>query len=182
MANFLSRLFKKQETKTETNETVQVNETVQASSDIEVLSPLAGQVTPLKDIADPVFSQEMMGKGIAIEPTEGKVVAPFNGTVAMLFDTKHAIGLMSDEGVELLIHVGMDTVQLKGEGFTTHVKNGDRISTGDLLVEFDMSVIKEAGYQTTTPIVITNTTNYESIEGTTESTVVTGDHLLKISK
>lgn len=176
MANFLNRLFKKQ-TGTPENEVATV-----ASGEAKVLSPLKGNVIPLKDISDPVFSQELMGKGIAIEPTEGKVVSPINGTVVMVFETNHAIGLKSDDGVEVLIHVGMDTVELKGKGFTAHVKNGDKVSVGDLLTEFDMDLIKEAGYSLVTPIVVTNTADYQSIDPTTTETIEYGDHLLTISK
>lgn len=176
MANFWNRLFKKQQ-----QETI-VTETTATPITSEVVSPLTGRVMALKDIADPVFSQELMGKGIAIEPTEGKVVSPINGTVVMLFDTHHAIGLKSNDGVEVLIHVGMDTVELKGKGFTPHIKTGDQVSVGDLLVEFDIDFIKEAGYQTVTPIVVTNTADYASIEAITTEDVKGGDHLLSISK
>ena len=176
MANFLNRLFKKQ-TGTPENEVTTVT-----SGETKVLSPLKGNVIPLKDISDPVFSQELMGKGIAIEPTEGKVVSPINGTVVMVFETNHAIGLKSDDGVEVLIHVGMDTVELKGKGFTAHVKNGDKVSVGDLLTEFDMDLIKEAGYSLVTPIVVTNTADYQSIDPTTTESIECGDHLLAVSK
>lgn len=174
MANFLNRLFKKQPKP--------VVEEMIVSGPLEVMSPLTGRAMALKEIADPVFSQELMGKGIAIEPTEGKVVSPINGTVVMLFDTHHAIGLKSNDGVEVLIHVGMDTVELKGKGFTPHIKDGDIVSVGDLLVEFDIDFIKEAGYQTVTPIVVTNTADYASIEPTATEDVEGGDHLLTISK
>lgn len=176
MANFLNRLFKKQ-TETPENEVATVT-----SGETKVLSPLKGNVIPLKDISDPVFSQELMGKGIAIEPTEGKVVSPINGTVVMVFETNHAIGLKSDDGVEVLIHVGMDTVELKGKGFTAHVKNGDKVSVGDLLTEFDMNLIKEAGYSLVTPIVVTNTADYKTIDPTTTETIEYGGHLLAVSK
>ena len=176
MANFLNRLFKKQ-VGTPENE-----KTTTTSGESKVLSPLKGRVIPLKEISDPVFSQELMGKGIAIEPTEGKVVSPINGTVVMLFETNHAIGLKSDDGVEVLIHVGMDTVELKGKGFAAHVKNGDKVSVGDLLTEFDIDLIKEAGYSLVTPIVVTNTADYQSIDSTTTETVECGDGLLNLSK
>lgn len=176
MSNFFKRLFKKQ---TETPETKEATPEI---SKAEVLSPLNGRVIPLKDISDPVFSQELMGKGIAIEPTEGKVVSPITGTVVMLFETHHAIGLKSEDGVEVLIHVGMDTVELKGKGFTAHVKNGDTVSAGDLLVEFDPAFIQEAGYSLVTPIVVTNTADYQSIDPTTVESIACGEPLLAVSK
>ena len=176
MVNFLNRLFKKQTTVTP------IPEAQPSFTQTEIFSPLTGRVIPLKDISDPVFSQEMMGKGVAIEPTDGKVVSPITGTVVMVFDTHHAIGLKSEEGVEVLIHVGMDTVELKGKGFTPHVQNGDRVSVGDLLVEADLAFIQEAGYSIVTPVVITNSADYRTIESTSVERVNPQDHLLTITK
>ncbi len=120
------------------------------------MSPLKGDVIPLSNIEDGAFSSEAMGKGVAIEPMEGKVISPVNGVVTALFQTKHAICITSDEGLEILIHIGMDTVKLEGQYFTAYVKQGDVVKIGDLLVEFDINKIKEAGYEVITPIVITN--------------------------
>lgn len=155
-------------------------ETIDENRTQEVLSPLTGEIKPLADVQDGVFSNEIMGKGIAIEPTEGRVVAPVNGVVTTLFKTKHAIGITSDEGIELLIHVGIDTVKLDGEHFTTHINQGDTVKAGDLLVEFELDRIKEAGYQTITPVIITNTTNYAEITQTTAETVAQNDLLLTL--
>lgn len=102
-----------------------------------------------------------MGQGVVIDPSEGKLVAPFDGTVSLLFPTKHAIGLVSDTGVELLIHVGLDTVELDGKGFTAHVKQGDAVKAGQLLLEVDLNVVKEAGYTTQTPVIITNSNDFQ---------------------
>lgn len=105
-----------------------------------------------------------MGKGVAINPSEGKVFSPVNGEVTIMFKTKHAIGLTSEDGAQILIHVGMDTVELDGKHFTAHVNQGDIVKAGDLLVEFDVEAIKAAGYQVVTPIVVTNTPDYQEIK------------------
>lgn len=128
-----------------------------------VYSPLQGEVIPLADVNDTTFASGILGKGIAIVPQNGKVVAPFDGTVATLFDTKHAIGIISKDNVEVLIHIGLNTVELAGKYFTTHVKMGDEVEAGQVLLEFDMDKIKEAGYDITTPIIISNTDSYQNI-------------------
>ncbi|WP_088013193.1 beta-glucoside-specific PTS transporter subunit IIABC [Gottfriedia acidiceleris] len=146
----------------------------------EVVSPLNGKVVPLTDVKDATFSSEALGKGIAIEPQEGKVVSPVNGVVTTLFRTKHAIGITSENGIEILIHVGMDTVKLDGKFFTAHISQGDEVKAGDLLVEFDLVKIKEAGYEVTTPIVITNSTNYLEINAVNKENVKENETLLTI--
>lgn len=103
-----------------------------------------------------------MGQGLVIEPTDGELLAPINGVVSAIFPTKHAIGLISDEGVELLMHIGMDTVNLNGQGFTAHVKQGDRVSVGDALISFDIEAIKAAGYPVDTPVIITNQNDFQA--------------------
>lgn len=127
----------------------------------EIKSPIAGKVIKLSEIDDPVFSSGAMGNGIAIEPSDNKVYAPFNGTVQFVAETKHALGLLSDDGVELLIHVGMDTVKMKGNGFDVKVEVGSKINTGDLLLEFDTEAIKKEGYSLVTPVIVTNSDAYE---------------------
>jgi PTS system beta-glucosides-specific IIC component len=146
----------------------------------EILSPLSGTVIPLENVNDKVFSTKMMGEGIAIRPKIGKVVAPFDGVIEMVFETKHAIGLKSYDGCELLIHVGLDTVELKGKSFKAHVKSGQEIKTGDLLLEFDIEQIQKAGFDTTTPVIITNSGVYENIMNTTEKEADLGDLLLEV--
>lgn len=126
-------------------------------------SPLTGEVKKLNEVNDEVFSTGAMGKGVAIEPTVGKVFAPISGTISVLFPTKHAIGITTDNGAEILIHVGIDTVQLEGEHFISHIKSGDRIEKGDLLVEFNIEKIKEAGYETSTIVIITNSDDFIEI-------------------
>ncbi len=125
-----------------------------------ILAPAAGRVIPMSEVPDPAFSQEILGKGIAIVPSEGTIVAPASGEVVVMFETKHAVSLRTEAGTELIIHIGLDTVNLKGRYFTSHVKQGDKVKTGDLLVEVDLERVKEEGYDVTTPVVICNTPAY----------------------
>ena len=147
---------------------------------ITISSPLNGEIVPLTEVKDETFASEMMGKGIAINPTEGKVVSPINGTVQMIFKTKHAIGLKSQDGAEILIHIGMDTVQLDGKHFTAHVKDGDKVKVGDTLVEFDMDAIKKEGYELVTPVIITNTIDYLEIVPKEIKSVNAGEDIITI--
>lgn len=133
-----------------------------AGTIISIQSPLVGHAKDLSQAQDPVFAQGVMGQGIVIEPTDGELIAPINGVVSAIFPTKHAIGLISDEGVELLMHIGMDTVNLNGQGFTAHVKQGDRVSVGDALISFDIEAIKAAGYPVDTPVIITNQNDFQA--------------------
>ncbi|MEW9669418.1 PTS glucose transporter subunit IIA [Ammoniphilus sp. 3BR4] len=139
-----------------------------------LVAPLTGKVVNMEEVPDPVFSQLMMGDGVAIEPTEGKVVSPVNGEVIQFFHTKHAIGLLSDTGIEVLIHVGLDTVNMQGEGFEGHVQVGDQVKAGDLLISFDLNLIKEKAKSTITPIVITNGDMVESLKKMTGQAVERG--------
>ena len=147
---------------------------------ITIASPLNGEIVPLTEVKDETFASEMMGKGIAINPKEGKVVSPINGTVQMIFKTKHAIGLKSEDGAEILIHIGMDTVQLDGKHFTAHVKDGDKVKVGDTLVEFDMDAIKKEGYELVTPVIITNTIDYLEIVPKEIKSVNAGEDIITI--
>ncbi|WP_134699405.1 PTS glucose transporter subunit IIA [Ammoniphilus sp. YIM 78166] len=150
---------------------------------VEVLvAPLSGKVMNLEEVPDPVFSQLMMGDGLAIVPTEGKVVSPVDGEIVQFFPTKHAIGLLSDVGVEILIHVGLETVHLKGEGFEGHVEVGDQVKAGDLLLSFDLDLIKEKAKSTITPIVITNGDVVESLEKMIDQVVVHGSQTVMTIK
>ncbi|MGF6353861.1 PTS system beta-glucosides-specific IIC component [Paenibacillus sp. 4624] len=146
----------------------------------EIVSPMAGEVVELKEINDVTFAGEHMGKGIAIRPTSGRVVSPITGVVQTVYRTKHAIGLVTDDGVEMLIHIGQDTVQLKGQHFTAHVKDGDRVNAGDLIMEFDLQAIKDAGYEIVTPVIITNTSSYLDVVPTKSQTVNEQDKLLTV--
>ena len=153
--------------------TVEKKEEKQISEKV-IKSPMNGTVIPLSEVPDAVFSSEMLGKGFGVEPSEGKAYAPVDGEVTTVFDTKHALGLMSENGVELLIHIGMDTVKLNGRGFDVKVKAGDQVKAGDLLAEFDMDLIKSEGYPVTTAVVITNTDDCEAI-GEVKTGAVTKD-------
>ncbi len=153
------------------------------AKDMEVIAaPLKGEAVESSAINDPTFAEEMLGKGMAIKPVEGKVFAPFDGTVAMVFDTKHAVSLVSDSGIEILIHVGLDTVMLKGEHYTAHVESGASVKTGDLLLEFDMEAIAAAGYDTITPVVICNADDYKDVVRHTGKTVAVGDTVMELEK
>ncbi|WP_145336070.1 beta-glucoside-specific PTS transporter subunit IIABC [Paenibacillus xylanexedens] len=140
-----------------------------SSSDMLIVSPMTGEIKPISEVEDQAFAQELMGKGIAIEPTEGKVYAPFDGVVEALYRTKHAIGLKANNGVEILIHIGVDTVSLKGKYFNAHIKQGETIQAGDLLVEFDPDGIRSAGYNTITSIVVTDMQQYGDVLTTASS-------------
>lgn len=145
-----------------------------------IVAPIEGNAISLEEVGDGVFSEGMLGKGVAIEPTIGRAVSPVDGTVSTVFETKHAVGLTSDNGVEVLIHIGLDTVKLNGKHFSTHVKAGDKVKVGDLLVEFDIEKIKEAGYPIVTPIIITNTDSYEDVEVVAKGAVKEKDKLVSV--
>lgn len=131
---------------------------------IKLQSPIPGRIVDLIEVPDQVFAEKMMGDGFAVIPSRGSVVSPFDGEVVMVFRTKHAVGLRSKEGLELLIHVGLDTVELNGEGFVAKVKDGDKIKIGDVLLEFDMDYIKQHGKDLISPIIITNMDRIKSLE------------------
>lgn len=126
----------------------------------KILAPVEGTVVPLSEVNDPTFSQEILGKGVAIIPAKGRIVAPANGILTVVFETKHAVSITTPEGAEIIVHVGLDTVNLKGEHYTAHKKQGDKVKAGELLLEFDMAAIKEAGYEVITPVIVCNTPNY----------------------
>lgn len=139
-----------------------------------------GEIVPLENVSDEVFSEKVLGDGIAIEPTEGKVFAPCNGKIASTFDTNHAVNILSDEGYEILIHVGIDTVKLAGKHFTSHVTEGQRIGKGDLLLSFDITAINASGYKTTTPLIICNTDSDIRITDTASGTIKSGSRLMTL--
>lgn len=145
-------------------------------------SPCNGNAVKMSEVNDPTFSAEMLGKGAAVVPTDGKIVAPCDGTVTMLFNTLHAVGITSADGVEVLLHVGIDTVNLKGEGFTAHVKQGDMVKRGDLLLTADLDVIKAAGYDPTVMMVVTNTNDFASVESNAPCTAVAGNDLVTVKE
>ena len=149
----------------------------------EVLAaPVQGKAVAISEVSDPTFGQEILGKGVAIIPSVGRVVSPVDGTVEMVFDTKHAISIVSDSGIQILIHVGLDTVSLKGAPFKEYVEAGQKVKTGDLMLEFDIAAIQAAGLETITPIVICNTEDYKEIKASVDKDVVTGDTVLTLVK
>ena len=150
---------------------------------VEIASPLSGQVKELSQATDPVFAQGVMGQGVLIEPSQGELLAPVDGIVSVLFPTKHAVGIVSDQGVEMLMHIGMDTVNLEGKGFTAHVSQGDRVKAGDKLISFDIDLIKDAGYVTETPVIITNQDQYQADAlGSLPRQIAVGDALMTATK
>lgn len=149
---------------------------------IEIKSPLKGSIIPLSQVQDGAFAAEILGKGAAVVPQEGIVTSPVNGTVSTLFPTLHAIGIMSDEGAELLIHIGLNTVQMNGKGFKAFVQQGDKITVGQKLIEFDMDLLQKEGYCLETPVVVTNTANYLDVLAENSKDVSCGEPLLHIVK
>lgn len=147
----------------------------------KIESPLTGKIIPLSEVHDEVFASEMMGKGCAIIPEEGKVYAPFDGKVVGLLDSHHAVGMESTDGVEVLIHVGMDTVKLNGRCFTIHVEEGEQVKKGQILLEFDIPGIQEAGYEVTTPVIITNSDEFSDVQMKAEGQVTVGTEILELS-
>ena len=147
---------------------------------IVLYSHMNGTAVKLEDVEDEVFSQKILGEGAAVEPSEGKLYAPCDGKVDSVFDTKHAINMVSSEGVEILLHIGIDTVKLGGQYFEAHVSDGQEVKKGDLLISFDMDKIKAAGYKVTTPLIIGNTDDYKSVEPVAQNSISAGDMILKI--
>ncbi len=147
---------------------------------ITLYSHMNGTAVKLEDVEDEVFSQKILGEGAAVEPSEGKLYAPCDGKIDSVFDTKHAVNMVSSDGVEILLHIGIDTVKLGGQYFEAHVSDGQEVKKGDLLISFDMDKIKAAGYKVTTPIIIGNTDDYASVEPVAQNSVSAGDMILKI--
>lgn len=157
-----------------------VEDTPALLEDIAICSPLKGNVLELAQVEDAAFSAGILGKGCAIVPAEGEVYAPVDGVLTTLFPTKHALGITSDDGVEVLIHIGLNTVQLNGEGFTAHVQQGERVSRGQHLLSFDLAELKDKGYCLQTPVIITNTDDYLEILSTMQKEVMPDDVLLHV--
>lgn len=150
-------------------------------SSLVILAPVEGEAVPISEVSDPTFGEEILGKGVAIKPSKGRVVSPVDGTVSMMFETGHAVSIMSDGGTEVLVHVGLDTINLKGKYYKAHVKNDDKIKAGDLLIEFDIAGIKSEGYDVITPVVICNSSDYSKFEPHT-GPVKEQDELIQLGK
>lgn len=148
---------------------------------MKIYSPLRGKLVSIEEVSDPVFSEKMMGDGIAIIPTSPKVVAPVSGKVTSVFPTKHAFGIVSDEGIEILIHIGLDTVDLKGQHFESKVEQGDTVTIGDVLVEVDFDAIEKAGYPIITPVVILSKGSFETISYDTDKEVEYLDEIIELA-
>lgn len=147
-----------------------------------VYAPMAGESVDISQVPDPTFSSGAMGNGIAIQPTDGKVCSPVNGTVDMMFDTGHAVTLVSDNGIEILIHVGLETVGLNGAPFQVKVQNGQKVKKGDILMIADLDAIKAAGLPTITPVLICNTDDYTTFNTTTGKAVTNADVVIELGK
>lgn len=150
------------------------------AADIVIAAPLEGTAVPLSEVSDPTFAEGILGPGAAIRPSKGVVVSPINGTIASIFDTGHAVGLVSDDGAEVLIHVGLDTVNLKGKHFNVKKASGDRVKTGDVILEFDKAAIEAAGYDTITPVIVSNYYQFQTVEPQAQGAVKIGDVLLRV--
>ena len=146
--------------------------------DLSVNSPVEGKTIPLTQVSDEVFASGVLGKGVAVQPTSGKILAPADATVSMIYPTLHAVGLILDSGIEMMIHIGIDTVKLNGQYFEKHVQDGDHVKKGQLLVSFDIQKIEQAGYDLTTTVVVTNSKNYAAIGSTNKDNVTNNDQLL----
>jgi len=145
-------------------------------------APISGKAVPITEVPDPTFAEGMLGNGIAIEPAEGKVYAPCDATVDMMFTTGHAVSLVADFGAEILIHVGLETVGLEGKPFTVHVANGDKVKKGQLLIEVDLEAVKAAGLPTITPVLICNTDDYPTFNTFVGKDVTNADVVIELAK
>lgn len=131
---------------------------------IEIGCPLKGEAVPVTEVNDPTFSENILGTGVAVRPAKGRIVAPADGTIGLMFETGHALSMVTNDGVELLIHVGLDTIKLKGKHYTIHAGNDQKVKKGDLLIEFDPEAIVAEGFEVITPVVVTNPGDYKSVE------------------
>ncbi|MBR4291806.1 MAG: PTS glucose transporter subunit IIA [Oscillospiraceae bacterium] len=147
-----------------------------------IYAPVAGQVVSLTEVPDPVFAEGMLGNGVAILPTDGKVYAPADGVVSTMFDTGHAVSITSSNGAEILIHVGLETVELEGKPFTVHVRNDEKIKKGQLLLEVDLQAVEAAGLPTITPVIICNSDEYAVFRSVTGETATNADVVIELVK
>ena len=155
--------------------------TSSSAKSIELYAHLNGTVVPMEEVEDEAFASKVLGEGVAIEPSEGKLYSPCDGKIDMVFDTKHAVNIVSKEGCEVLLHIGIDTVKLGGEFFESHVSDGQEVHKGDLLISFDIAGIKKAGYKVTTPMIVCNTDDYNSVETVASGNISAGTKIIKIN-
>ena len=148
----------------------------------DLYAPIAGKAVPVTQVPDPTFAEGLLGNGIAIEPTDGKVYAPCDATVDMMFTTGHAVSLVADCGAEILIHIGLETVSLEGKPFTIHVANGDKVKKGQLMIEVDLEAIKALGLPTITPMLICNTDDYPTFNTFVDKDVTNEDVVISLAK
>lgn len=149
---------------------------------LKLVSPIKGETIAIEEVNDPTFASGMLGKGVGIKPAEGKVVAPTAGEITIMFPTKHAVSILSEDGAEILIHIGLDTVNLQGQHFTSHVEVGQKVKAGDLLLEFDIEKITEAGYDVTSPMLVCNPDAFETVEPIKYGPVELNEEIIKIVK
>lgn len=149
---------------------------------IKIGAPISGKLVSIKEVSDPTFGEEILGKGAAVIPDDGKVYAPADGTVSTVFPTGHAVAMATDDGVEILIHVGLDTVKLDGKHFTIHAQEDQKVKKGDLLLEVDLGQVKAEGYDTITPVVICNSDDFAEILMEEAREIVQGDDILTLRK
>ena len=166
----------------ETTDTVATDDTTAATTEETLTSPVNGTQIPLAEVADETFASEMLGATVAVEPADGKIVAPCDGEVSNIFETGHAVCITTEAGGELLIHIGIDTVKMDGKGFTKKVSDGDKVHAGDILVEADLEEIKNAGYQTTTMMILTNTDEFGNVTKAEPAEVKTTSKVMTLIK
>ena len=153
-----------------------------ATDGYRLYAPLSGRAVDITEVPDPTFAEGLLGTGMAIEPSDGKVYAPCDAKVDTAFETGHAVSLISETGVQILIHVGLDTVTLKGTPFTLHVKNGDTVKKGQLLLEADLDIIRAAGLNPITPVLVCNSDEYSAVHTTAGKTVSNADVVIEVEK
>lgn len=149
---------------------------------LQIGSPLKGHTVPLQEVSDPTFRDGILGSGVAIQPEEGKLYSPVDGEITLLFDTLHAVSITSDDGVEILVHIGIDTVALRGKYFIAHTQTGSKVKKGDLLLELDLEQVKAAGYDVITPMIICNSSDFKAVEVVTGTVVTPGEIILTLTR
>ncbi|CAM2772858.1 PTS glucose transporter subunit IIA [Vibrio rarus] len=149
---------------------------------IEIISPLSGEIVNIEDVPDVVFAEKIVGDGIAIKPTGNKIVAPVNGTIGKIFETNHAFSIESTDGIELFVHFGIDTVELKGEGFTRIGSEGQEVKAGDTIIEFDLAFLEEKAKSTLTPVVISNMDEIKELNKLSGAVTVGETPVLRVTK